>query len=208
MSGERPHLERVYRPHDRDDLRGGYDLWARDYDRDMDRRGYRLPGLMTALTARYVPSDEGPLLDAGAGTGLLGEWLALAGYRDIEGIDLSPGMLDIARSRGVYGALATMALGDPLDLPDGRFRAVVSAGTFGIHHAPATGLGELIRITRPGGHVLWSVRVKGMAEAGFEAKTERLAEAGLWRILETVGPFQAMREEPESLYMAYACEVI
>ena len=208
MTGERPHLERVYRPRDRDDLREGYDRWALDYDRDMDRRGYRLPGLMTALAARYVPKEEGRLLDAGAGTGLLGEWLALAGYRDIEGIDLSEGMLAIARARGVYGALAAMALGEPLDLPDDRFRAVVSAGTFGIHHAPATGLEELVRITRPGGHVLWSVRVEGMTEAGFEAETERLAAAGLWRVIEAIGPFQAMREEPESLYMAYACKVI
>src|SRR5690606_29724802 len=98
--------------------------------------------------------------------------------------------------------LSAMALGEALDLPGDRFGAVVSAGTFGIHHAPAAGLAELVRVTRPGGHVLWSVRVKGMSEAGFEAETERLANAGLWRVLEAIGPFQAMREEPESLYMA------
>ena len=198
-------LARVYGARSNDDLSEGYDGWAGDYDGDMERRGYRLPGIVTSLVARHVAPGDGAILDAGAGSGLLGEWLALVGYRAITGIDLSQGMLDLAAATGAYESLHRMALGEPLAFPDDRFAAVASAGTSGITHAPASGFDELVRITRPGGHLVLSVRARGMEEAGFPATIARLEATKRWRHLETVGPFQAMRSEPESLYVVHVC---
>jgi SAM-dependent methyltransferase len=200
-------LARIYGARSNRDLSEGYDGWAGDYDGDMERRGYRLPGIVTCLVARYVPPAEGPILDAGAGTGLLGEWLRLAGYRDVTGIDLSAGMLALAGKTGAYRELRQMTLGEPLAFPDDHFRAVASAGTFGATHAPASGFDELVRIARPGGHLVLSIRVEGMEAAGFPAALARLEAEGRWRLVETVGPFQAMRSEPASLYVVHVCEV-
>lgn len=200
-------LARIYGARSNRDLSEGYDGWAGDYDGDMERRGYRLPGVVTFLVARHVRRGDGPLLDAGAGTGLLGEWLRLAGYVDLTGIDLSDGMLQRAERTGAYGALRPMTLGEPLDFPDASFRAVASAGTFGATHAPASGFDELVRVTRPGGHLVLSVRVEGMEQAGFPAAMARLEAEGKWHLVETVGPFQAMRHEPGSLYVVHVCEV-
>jgi len=206
MSGNKQeHIARVYGARSNDDLSQGYDGWAADYDGDMEQRGYRLPGIVTSLVARHVPPDAGAMLDAGAGSGLLGEWLALVGYSNITGIDLSQGMLDLAGTTGAYADLRCMALGEPLDFPDAHFAAVASAGTFGATHAPASGFDELLRITRPGGHLVLSVRAKGMEEAGFPATVARLEQEGRWCRVETVGPFQAMRNEPESLYVVFVC---
>jgi len=94
------HIAQVYGARSTADLAEGYDGWAPDYDGDMERRGYRLPGLVTCLVARHVRPGDGPLLDAGAGTGLLGAWLRLVGYDAITGIDLSDGMLVLARRTG------------------------------------------------------------------------------------------------------------
>ena len=58
--------------------------------------GYLLPFLIAAWVARYVPVGEGPLLDAGCGTGLSGPSLKALGYDDIAGLDLSPEMLSVA----------------------------------------------------------------------------------------------------------------
>ena len=57
-------------------------------------------------------------------------------------------MLALAGSRGAYGELKQAELGGPLPWPDGHFRAFFSTGVFTIGHAPASGLHELVRITR------------------------------------------------------------
>jgi len=196
-------LKRIYNPSGTADLRESYDAWAREYDTDMAARGYKLPGFVTALVARHVAMGDGPILDAAAGTGQLGEWLNLAGYRNLAGNDLSEGMLKVAESRKVYGELKCEALGNRLDYPDGHFRAVASAGSFGVHHAPASAFKELVRITQPGGHLVITVRRIGMEKGNFPQEVERLEQAGLWQTLETHGPFFAFRDEPDSLYMAW-----
>jgi SAM-dependent methyltransferase len=196
-------LALAYNARINEDLRKGYDGWARSYDADMDRRGYKLPGLVTALVARHIPLESGAILDAGAGTGLLGEWLSLAGYTDLAALDLSQGMLDVAQSRNVYGSLTCAALGETLDFPRDHFRAVASAGSFGVHHAPASAFETLLDITRPGGHLILTVRRIAMEEGNFPQEIARLEEQGRWRTLETLGPFFAFRDEPDSLYMAW-----
>jgi len=199
-------LARVYHGRTNDDLREGYDVWATDYDADMDGRGYRLPGFVTALLARNVALGDGPILDAGAGTGLLGEWLALAGYDDLVALDLSEAMLKVAEGRGVYRETICAPIGDALDIPDGHFRAVASAGAFGTNHAPASGFEELVRVTRPGGHLIITVRDVGFDESGFPTEIERLEGAGLWKAIETFEPFHAFPGEPDSLYHAWVFE--
>ncbi|MCH7706785.1 MAG: class I SAM-dependent methyltransferase, partial [Chloroflexi bacterium] len=87
------------------------------------------------------------MLDAGAGTGLVGKLLADKGYGDIEAMDLSEGMLEEARKTGAYKAFHQMVMGEHLDLPDGAYDAVVAIGVLTIGHAPASSLDELIRVS-------------------------------------------------------------
>ena len=48
------------------------------------------------------------------------------------------------------------ALGEPIDYPDDSYDAVAVCGVFTPNHAPASGLDELIRVTRPGGLLLFT----------------------------------------------------
>lgn len=196
-------MRRIYQPRDTRELSQTYDIWADDYDDDVARRDYRLPGLITALVARHVTTGAGTILDAGAGTGILGEWLSVAGYRDLLALDMSPGMLQRAARRGVYSGVWTGELGRPIDLPDDRFAAVASAGAFGITHAPASGFREMVRLTRQGGHLVLSIRLEGIGEGGYEEEAHRMERDGLWRRIETLGPFEAFAGDSESLYVTW-----
>ncbi len=108
-----------------------------------------IPSICLALLARHLPRGAAPLLDAGAGTGLIGEWLGIMGYPHVEALDISQGMLAQAARKGVYKALHSLALGGPLPFADGHFAGIVSAGVFTSGHVGVEGLDELIRICRP-----------------------------------------------------------
>jgi SAM-dependent methyltransferase len=95
-------------------------------------------------------------LDAGCGTGRALPLLraAVGPSGGVVGLDLTPEMLDEARSLGRGGSAALVeADGDRLPLRDAVFDAVFAAGL--VHHLPdpAAGLSELARVTRPGGRL-------------------------------------------------------
>ncbi len=104
-------LDKVYSARNNTELAEGYDAWAQDYEQDVLSFGYKIPAIMSGLIGRYLPSGTGRILDAGVGTGILGENLAMMGYKDLIGIDLSAGMLEVARKKGVYRNLLQMILG-------------------------------------------------------------------------------------------------
>ncbi len=171
-----------------------YDDWAKDYDFHMLQAGYRHPAICVALLTRYVPADAGAVLDAGQGTGAVGEWLKILGYREIAGFDASEGMLREATRRGVYDDLRQAVLGAPLPYDDGRFAACLCAGVFTLGHAPAEGLDELLRVVRPGGHLVVTVKDKLFAES-FAARLERLVAGGRCRVLESTSSYISMPNE-------------
>ena len=76
----------------------------------MAAAGYRHPSIGLGLIARHLPRGAQPLLDAGAGTGLLGDWLGILGYPHVEALDISRGMLAVAQRKGAYKALHLLAL--------------------------------------------------------------------------------------------------
>ena len=85
---------------DYEELTQRYDTWANEYDQDLMTFGYNIPSVVAGLMGRYSVPGQGPVLDAGCGTGIAGQVLSVLGYRPLIGIDLSPGMLQVAESKG------------------------------------------------------------------------------------------------------------
>ena len=186
-----------------------YDNWAEDYERRILSYGYSTPAVTAGFFGRYVKPEHGPVLDAGAGTGITGEVLAPLGYKDLLGIDISPNMLELARKKGVYKDLRQMALGGRLDLPSDAFAAVVATGVFAAGHAPPESFEELIRTTKPGGHMIFSVRTDVYVEAGFKDKQEALEREEKWQLVEVTEPFSHLRfEDPKLKVQVFAYRVL
>ncbi|MGH6895205.1 MAG: class I SAM-dependent DNA methyltransferase [Geminicoccaceae bacterium] len=189
-------LEQVYGASSNAELRALYDDWAGQYDQDLQAFGYSYPPAIAGLVARYVRERDASILDAGAGTGIVGEVLAILGYTRLTGIDLSDGMLAVARAKGVYAELRNQTLGAPLDFADDAFAAVVSAGVLTTGHAPPSCFDELIRITRPGGHAIFTLSMPVYEEGGFRPKLEALSAKGLWRAVETTPTWCSLPRAP------------
>ena len=97
-------LYEVYASRDIGEVGRKYDAWAEDYDNDITGDyGWPAPGHMADVCSRYATRDS-LLLDAGAGTGLTGAALRRAGFQNIVGIDLSAGMLEVAKGKSAYSA--------------------------------------------------------------------------------------------------------
>jgi ubiquinone/menaquinone biosynthesis C-methylase UbiE len=140
---------------DRDDdaTRAYYDEFSVRYE--AERRPNRPDGyhaliddLEVELVERY--GRGGDVLECGVGTGLLLERFARFA-KSARGIDLSPGMLDGARARGLDVREASVT---SIPFDDASFDVTCSFKV--LAHVPEIGraLAEMARVTRPGGVVL------------------------------------------------------
>ena len=202
-------IQRVYGSRDYDELTSEYNGWASEYDADLRALGFSGPRAGAEALARHVADKGAQVLDAVAGTGMVGAELARLGFRHITALDLSPGMLKTANEKLVYEELVVGELGKPLGFETGRFDATTCIGTLTIGHAPPESLDELVRVTKAGGAIVFSMRTDYLTEGGFDAKQAPLEEAGRWRLLERGAPFQPMPHgEPDIWYEIWGYEVL
>ena len=168
------------------------------FDSDRVAEGYaacrpRFHGdVLRTLARRTSLPAIGRSLDVGCGTGLVGEYLNILGYTDLDGLDLSEGMLKAARSKGLYRNLYQMKIGDPLDLPTDGYGVVITTGTFTVGHVGPEGYAELFRIVRPGGLIIHSNRMDKEPETGFLAHHEKTEADGRWTRIDEIPPFACM----------------
>ncbi len=132
-------LHRAYHAKSSQETADVYDDWADEYEQHMKNVGYTHPAMVASMVARHVAPTKERVLDAGAGTGVLGEILIALGYPNIVGLDASEGMLKIADLKNNYLELTHQFLGQPLTFEDDAFALVVSSGVFTQGHAPWKG---------------------------------------------------------------------
>lgn len=194
MEDKTARLGAAYQAEKPEDIAQVYDAWAESYDQDMSLAGYRHPAISLAILTRHVPKSAAPVLDAGAGTGLIGEWLEIAGYGHVEALDISAGMLKVAGRKGVYKALYEAALGGTLPFADDSFDAIISAGVFTSGHVGVEGLDDLLRICRPGGVIVLTVKDK-LWQSGFSQRVAELEATGRCMLSDDTGPYVSMPGE-------------
>ncbi len=200
-------LHRAYTAQSAEENAGFYDQWAGDYETHMKNVGYAHPAMVAAMLARHLAPGDEPILDAGAGTGIMAELLTALRHSHLVGIDASPGMLALAADKGRYRELHQMVLGRPLGFADDHFAGVVSAGVFTAGHAPLAGLDELVRVTRPGGHLVFSV-ARAYLDGPFKAKQEALEEAGRWRFVDSSRRYNSTPLEDDIPARVYVFQAI
>ncbi len=135
-------------------IAGRYDA-TRDVPPDLLAQCYR------RFVERGLLPKQGLICDAGCGTGQASAPLLDMGYR-LQGFDISPAMLDIARVKLQPGMQATYTVADARALPaaDASFDAVVVSKLFQHIDGWQTAARELLRVLKPGG-CLFHVNERG-----------------------------------------------
>ena len=135
-----------------DDIRVSYDTVAADYARIVSSGFAEELPILTNFAS--LVGAGGQVLDAGCGPGRVTALLRSLGL-DAFGIDLSPGMIEVARRdhpelRFEVGSMTA------LDLPDGELGGIVS--WWSVIHLPSEALAEAFaefhRALAPGGRLL------------------------------------------------------
>lgn len=166
---DKPDLNQAYALETPDENRALYADWANTYDSsfaaEMD---YRLPQIVAMVLAEQTP--QGPVLDVGAGTGLVAQAFPLSGALEMHALDISSAMLEIAMGKGVYAHAIEADLTQPLAIAPDTYGAVVSSGTFTHGHVGPDALNALLAVAKSDAPFVLSVNAEHFEARGFGAK--------------------------------------
>jgi len=203
-----------------EELRGAHDVLAEWYVENLDGLLDRMPidrAVLNLFCELTLAADLGSVVgDIGCGTGRLAPYLAARGLSP-HGIDLSPGMVKVAR-RDYPGFTFDVADLRCLPFEDASLAGVVCWYSL-IFLAPAdraTAFGELARIVKPGGYLVAAFkdgdgklrRAGRLAGLGVEFDAYWLPAQEMEELVSGAGfamVFQGSRppEEPESTPQGY-----
>ena len=176
-------LDRAYDLDDAEKTRAFYEEWAATYEAETLANGYVTPGRCAAALAACATAKSAPLLDLGCGTGLSGLAFRDAGFTCIDGSDFSEEMLACARTKqGVYRALVTSDLNDPLPGAPGEYANIAAVGVFSPGHAPPEMIDAVIEKLPAGGCFVFSLNDHTLEIPGYEAHIDAMVDDGRARI--------------------------
>ena len=172
------YLDQAYDLQTQDATNALYDQWAASYDDEVKGNGYATPGRCARALYDCLPEPQTPVLDYGCGTGLSGLALKLAGYSQIDGLDPSPEMLEVARGKNIYRRLTLLDLNDDTPIQTGRYQAIAAIGVIGTGAAPVDTLDLLLEALSPGGLLTFSYNDHALADPKFEARLDAWVTRG------------------------------
>ena len=142
--------------------------------------------ITSELLLRYLKDTQAKILDAGCGTGLVGEILNNNEFKNLIGVDFSQEMLNIAKQKNVYQSLDLVDLTKKLDYEDNVFDAIICAGTFTCGHVGPEALREMVRITKQGGYICFTVRKQEWEASPYMQIINDLEDSQAWQKLEHI----------------------
>lgn len=165
------------------DTRSLYAAWAATYDQEISENGYATPARTAKALRKFSRDPAAPILDFGCGTGLSGLALRMEGFSTIDGLDVTPQMLELAREKSVYRDLTLSDPDKPLTIATGAYAAITAIGVIGVGAAPITVFDSIMRSLGKGGLFAFSFNDHALAKPEFETKVSEWVDCGAARLL-------------------------
>jgi len=175
----------IYKLTTSEELLKYYQDWTKKnkYNQDMINWKYTAPQETVLVLKKYALNNKCKILDAGCGTGLVGIELKKCGYSNIDGVDFSQNMLDLI-PQDIYKKIEKVDLNKALKFKTNMYDIVMCVGTFTYGHVKPQALDELIRITKNGGLICFTINEGIYEEYGFDNKIKELTNNKLWNVKE------------------------
>jgi predicted TPR repeat methyltransferase len=178
-------LENSYVLHTPDDNRSYYDSFASTYESDfVEAMGYSYPVSVANIYRSEAAAEDVPVADIGCGTGIVAEALLLPRHA-VDGIDISPAMLQVAEQKQLYRHLIAADLTQDLGHFGSNYGGVVSAGTFTHGHLGPESLRSLLSIARRGALFVIGINEVHFGTHGFGDILDAMVREDLIRGLKT-----------------------
>jgi len=155
---------------------------CKDYANAMRLWGYCMPELVTnALVdhGKLKPSSNMKIIDLGCGDGAIGQALNRHGFTNLHGVDISDGMMAIAKSKGVYSVLKKANLLQELPFDNESFDCAVSSAV--TTYLDSSALSFWLPIIKKDG--LLCIVHKASVWPKWVEEQERLENCGVWRMI-------------------------
>ncbi|XCN71936.1 MAG: class I SAM-dependent methyltransferase [Candidatus Electrothrix aestuarii] len=190
-------LEWSYSAKNKEELKQKYDDWAVEYDQlTEDGIGWIGPHNTVEYLKKYITDKKSSVLDAGAGTGFVGEILKEEGYENIVGVDISEGMMNEALKKNAYKEYHLMDLTKKLRFADGLFDAVILVGVFTHGHVGPEILDNIIPVMKKGGYLVFTIRQDFYESSNFENKMSAYLKKNQIVLVEQSNLYQAFKSSP------------
>ena len=176
-AGEKVDLQSIIQAVTKDGGPENYKAWAAEYDQHVSSLDWAGPqNIVKKWMEYYSPESVQSLgrkhriLDAGCGTGLIGEYMATVFPMDnieLYGGDITPEMLDLAREKknsAGYIDLQVINLKTQLPYEEGFFDSVISAGVFLSGHCGPDCLPNVFRVMKKDALLVTTSRVEFFKE--------------------------------------------
>jgi predicted TPR repeat methyltransferase len=154
-----------------------FDRYAADFDDHLrGKLKYTLPEKITDAIAAVRSPDIVDVLDLGCGTGLCGPLLR-PWARLLSGVDISPGMIEMAKARKIYDTLEVSDLVEAMRKAKRAYDLLVAADVL-LYIGDLSGVFEAAAAClRPGGIFAYSVEAGGGDRYHLQAKSKRFAHS-------------------------------
>ena len=144
-------LNQTYQLETPEDTFAHYEAWAETYDEEITENDYAQPRRCAAALAQYSSSCEINVLDIGCGSGLSGMALSDSGFKNIDGCDFSPAMLEKAMNTDVYKKLFLADINQELNIEAETYDAVSAVGVLAFAHIRTEALRQMLRTIKSEG---------------------------------------------------------